>query len=63
MLSRRIVDVVGRQILDSRGTPTLEAEVALENGIVGRAAVPLLRVRILILSSGRLRSFPVHSCC
>ena len=40
MLSRRIVDVVGRQILDSRGTPTLEAEVALENGIVGRAAVP-----------------------
>ncbi|HJW75791.1 MAG TPA: phosphopyruvate hydratase [Thermoleophilia bacterium] len=35
-----IVDVVGRQILDSRGNPTIEVEVELESGAVGRAAVP-----------------------
>lgn len=35
-----IRDVRGREILDSRGNPTVEAEVELENGIVGRAAVP-----------------------
>lgn len=35
-----IVDVWGREILDSRGNPTIEVEVTLENGIVGRAAIP-----------------------
>jgi len=35
-----IVDVLGRQILDSRGNPTVEVEVELESGAVGRAAVP-----------------------
>jgi enolase len=35
-----IVDVVGRQILDSRGNPTVEVEVELESGAAGRAAVP-----------------------
>ena len=35
-----IVDVRGREILDSRGNPTVEAEVTLESGHVGRAAVP-----------------------
>jgi enolase len=35
-----IVSVRGRQILDSRGTPTVEVEVALSSGLVGRAAVP-----------------------
>ncbi len=35
-----IVDVLAREILDSRGNPTLEVEVALEGGIIGRAAVP-----------------------
>lgn len=35
-----IVDVRAREILDSRGNPTLEAEVELECGVVGRAAVP-----------------------
>ncbi|MCF7934938.1 MAG: phosphopyruvate hydratase [Synergistales bacterium] len=35
-----IVGVHGREILDSRGTPTVEAEVWLDSGIVGRAAVP-----------------------
>ena len=35
-----IVGVRGREILDSRGNPTVEAEVVLENGAVGRAAVP-----------------------
>ncbi|HLU87816.1 MAG TPA: phosphopyruvate hydratase [Taishania sp.] len=35
-----IVKVVGRQILDSRGNPTVEVDVVTSNGIVGRAAVP-----------------------
>ncbi len=35
-----IVDVVGREILDSRGNPTVEVDVVLEDGSVGRAAVP-----------------------
>jgi enolase len=35
-----IVDVVAREILDSRGNPTVEADVLLESGISGRAAVP-----------------------
>jgi enolase len=36
----RIVDVVGREVIDSRGNPTVEAEVFLESGVMGRAAVP-----------------------
>ena len=35
-----IVDVVGREILDSRGNPTVEVEVYLDDGTMGRAAVP-----------------------
>ncbi len=35
-----IVDIVAREILDSRGNPTVEADVLLESGISGRAAVP-----------------------
>jgi len=35
-----IIDVWAREILDSRGNPTIEVEVALESGVVGRAAVP-----------------------
>ena len=35
-----IIDVLGREILDSRGNPTLEVEVLLESGVIGRAAVP-----------------------
>ena len=35
-----IVDVIGREILDSRGNPTVEVEVVLDDGVVGRAAVP-----------------------
>ena len=36
----RIVDIRGREIIDSRGNPTVEAEVELDDGTVGRAAVP-----------------------
>ena len=36
----KIKNVIGREILDSRGNPTVEVDVILENGIVGRAAVP-----------------------
>ncbi len=35
-----IIDVLARQILDSRAFPTVEVEVYLEDGTVGRAAVP-----------------------
>jgi enolase len=35
-----IVDVIGREILDSRGNPTVEVDVVLEDGSLGRAAVP-----------------------
>ena len=35
-----IVDIVARQILDSRGNPTVEVDVTLEDGSFGRAAVP-----------------------
>ena len=35
-----IVDIIGREILDSRGNPTVEVEVVLEDGTIGRAAVP-----------------------
>jgi enolase len=35
-----IIDIIGRQILDSRGNPTVEVDVTLEDGSLGRAAVP-----------------------
>ena len=36
----KISEIRGREILDSRGNPTVEAEVILENGVIGRASVP-----------------------
>src|SRR5450631_4808833 len=39
-MSTKIVRVHGRQIIDSRGNPTVEADVILEGGALGRAAVP-----------------------
>ena len=36
----KISKIHARQILDSRGNPTVEADVTLENGVMGRAAVP-----------------------
>ena len=38
-----IVDIIGREILDSRGNPTVECDVLLESGAMGRAAVPSAR--------------------
>ena len=35
-----IVDIIAREILDSRGNPTIEVDVVLEDGAMGRAAVP-----------------------
>ena len=35
-----IVEVIGREVMDSRGNPTVEAEVILESGAFGRVAVP-----------------------
>lgn len=39
-MSDIIIDIVGREILDSRGNPTVEVDVILEDGTIGRAAVP-----------------------
>jgi len=39
-MSDIIVDVIGREIIDSRGNPTVEVDVVLERGVIGRAAVP-----------------------
>ena len=39
-MNRTITDVWGREILDSRGNPTIEVEVELEDGTLGRAAIP-----------------------
>src|SRR5471030_3087045 len=36
----KIAKIIGREILDSRGNPTVEVDVILANGVVGRAAVP-----------------------
>ena len=36
----QIIEVFGREILDSRGNPTIEVEVTLDSGVVGVAAVP-----------------------
>ena len=35
-----IIEITGREILDSRGNPTIEVDVILESGAMGRAAVP-----------------------
>ena len=35
-----IIDIIGREILDSRGNPTVEVDVVLETGVRGRASVP-----------------------
>src|SRR5512143_212358 len=40
IMNTTIVDVIAREILDSRGNPTIEVDVQLENGVLGRAAVP-----------------------
>ena len=42
IMSTFIEDIVARQILDSRGNPTVEVDVKLSGGIIGRAAVPAL---------------------
>ena len=39
-MATAIVDIIGREILDSRGNPTVEVDVRLEGGVIGRAAVP-----------------------
>ena len=35
-----IIEILAREILDSRGNPTVEADVVLDSGAIGRAAVP-----------------------
>ena len=41
MTGQKIIAIAGRQILDSRGNPTVEVDVELNDGSKGRAAVPL----------------------
>jgi enolase len=45
-----IVDIIGREILDSRGNPTVEVDVVLEDGARGRAAVPSTRSTVKFLT-------------
>jgi enolase len=45
-----IVDIVGREVLDSRGNPTVECDVLLESGVMGRAAGALGRLHRLARS-------------
>ncbi len=40
MSNSKIKNIIGREIIDSRGNPTVEADVILESGVIGRAAVP-----------------------
>ncbi|MBI44863.1 MAG: phosphopyruvate hydratase [Candidatus Marinimicrobia bacterium] len=40
MSQHNIINIIARQVLDSRGTPTVEADVILQNGTIGRASVP-----------------------
>ena len=40
LMKREIADILAREILDSRGNPTIEVDVVLEDGSLGRAAVP-----------------------
>ncbi|KAB0786855.1 NAD(P)-binding protein, partial [Pseudomonas aeruginosa] len=52
----KIVDIKGREVLDSRGNPTVEADVILDNGIVGSACAHELARRgldVLVLDSRR----------
>ena len=54
-----IVDIVGREVLDSRGNPTVECDVLLESGTLGRAAVPSgastgSRVRAITLTADEI---------
>lgn len=39
-MSTKIAKIIGREIIDSRGNPTVEAEIVLNNGVSGRASVP-----------------------
>ena len=39
-MSTRIKEILGREIMDSRGNPTVEVDVVLKDGSLGRAAVP-----------------------
>jgi enolase len=42
----KIIQIYGREILDSRGNPTVEVEVTLESGAFGRAAVPSVPLQV-----------------
>ena len=56
-----IVDVYGREVLDSRGNPTVEVEVTLDDGSMGRAAVPRRfhgRIRSGRVARWRFRTLP-----
>ena len=52
-----IVDIIGREILDSRGNPTVECDVLLESGAMGRAAVPSGA------STGSREAISARVCC
>ena len=54
-----IVDIIGREVLDSRGNPTVECDVLLESGVMGRAAVPSRSIRVRSRNACSLASRPM----
>ena len=56
-----IIDVVGREILDSRGNPTVEVDVLLEDGAMGRAAVPSRAISVRSRPVWSVTSSPVRA--
>ena len=61
-----IVDIIGREILDSRGNPTVEVDVILEDGSIGRAAVPSVprpaRMRRSSCATATRRAISARAC-
>ena len=55
-----IVEVHAREIMDSRGNPTLEAEITLDSGVIGRAACQPGRRRGVRMMNGSLQHGPVY---
>ena len=53
-----IIDIHAREILDSRGNPTVEVDVTLEDGILGRASVPSGAPSVPSSSLARLANHP-----
>jgi enolase len=57
-----IADIVAREILDSRGNPTIEVDVILDSGALGRAAPPPARTRRWNCATTTSRAMAARAC-